>query len=137
MHHFLWGTGWRRFFFAIAVTILILVVFLTITIQLTSTPKFCNSCHNMKPYYESWKHSSHKDVTCTDCHFPPGIKSKIKGKLTALSMLVNYFTGVYKRNKPWAEISDESCMRSGCHETRKLEGRVDYKKILLLTTHLI
>jgi len=128
LHHFVWGKGWRRLLMAVILTIIILVVILTITVEVTSTPKFCNSCHNMKPYYESWKNSSHKDVTCTDCHFPPGLEHKIKGKFTALSMLVNYFTGVYKRNKPWAEISDESCMRSGCHETRTLSGRVTYKK---------
>lgn len=43
-------------------------------------------------------------------------------------MLVNYVTGIYKRSKPWAEISDKSCMRSGCHETRMLEGKVKFKK---------
>lgn len=128
LHRMVWGTGWRRFILAVVVTIVILLAVLTITLEVTSTPKFCNSCHNMKPYYDSWKDSSHKHVTCTDCHFPPGIKNKIKGKFTALSMLVNYFTGIYKRSKPWAEISDESCMRSGCHETRLLTGNVNYKK---------
>ncbi len=128
LHHFIWGKGWRRFVLAIVLTLLLLVAVLTVAVEVTSTPKFCNTCHNMKPYYASWKSSSHKHVTCTDCHFPPGLKNKLKGKFTALSMLVNYFTGVYKRNKPWAEISDESCMRSGCHETRTLSGKVNYKK---------
>lgn len=128
LHHLVWGKGWKRFVFAIVLTLVILVGLMTITLQVTSTPTFCNTCHNMKPYYDSWQKSTHSHVTCTDCHFPPGITSKIKGKFTALSMLVNYFTGVYKRNKPWAEISDESCMREGCHETRTLTGKVDYKK---------
>ncbi|MCP5103131.1 MAG: hypothetical protein GY950_07125 [bacterium] len=128
LHHMVWGKGWKKFIFAIVLTIVLLVAFMSITLEVTSTPKFCNSCHNMKPYYASWKESSHKHVTCTDCHFPPGLKSKLKGKFTALSMLVNYFTGVYKRQKPWAEISDESCMRSGCHVTRTLSGKVGFKK---------
>jgi nitrate/TMAO reductase-like tetraheme cytochrome c subunit len=131
MHRFVWGTGWRRFIFAVVITIVILVVLLGVALELTSTPRFCNTCHNMKPYYASWVKSSHKDVTCTDCHFPPGLGSKLRGKFTALSMLVNYFTGVYKRSKPWAEISDESCMRSGCHEFRTLAGRVPFKKNII------
>ena len=131
LHHRVWGKGWKRLFLAITVTFVILAAVLFITVELTSTPKFCNSCHNMKPYYQSWLKSSHKDVTCTDCHFPPGIKNKIKGKMTAVSMLVNYFTGVYRKNKPWAEISDLSCMRTGCHEKRKLTGKVNYKKNII------
>lgn len=128
LHHFVWGKGWKRLIIAILLTLVILLGLMTVTLEVTSTPKFCNTCHNMKPYYASWQQSSHSHVTCTDCHFPPGLQNKIKGKFTALSMLVNYFTGVYKRNKPWAEISDESCMRSGCHETRTLTGKVDFKK---------
>lgn len=128
LHRMVWGTGWKKLIVAIVVTVVISASILYITLEVTSQPRFCNSCHNMKPYYTSWKTSSHKDVTCTDCHFPPGIQSKLKGKFTALSMLVNYFTGVYKRSKPWAEISDESCMRDGCHETRLLTGEVGYKK---------
>ena len=39
----------------------------------TSRPEFCNSCHIMEPYYKSWQESSHKNVSCIECHFPPGI----------------------------------------------------------------
>ncbi len=131
LHHFVWGKGWKRFTLALVVTLAAMIGLLTISLEVTSTPRFCNICHNMKPYYASWKKSSHNHVTCTDCHFPPGLKSKIKGKFTALSMLVNYFTGVYKRKKPWAEISDESCMRSGCHVSRTLSGKVEFKKNII------
>lgn len=131
LHRLIWGKGWGKFLIAVAVTLVLLAVVMGTVLEVTSTPRFCSVCHNMKPYYTSWLESSHKDVTCTDCHFPPGIKSKIKGKFTALSMLVNYFTGIYKRNKPWAEISDESCMRSGCHVSRMLKGKVEFKKNII------
>jgi len=128
VHRLIWGSGWKWFFIAVVITVVILTALMFISMELTSQPKFCNVCHNMKPYYASWVNSSHKHVTCTDCHFPPGLKNKIRGKFTAFSMLVNYFTGIYKRNKPWAEIPDESCMRSGCHETRLLQGKVKFKE---------
>lgn len=105
-----------------------LIVILFSTLELTSKPDFCSTCHIMEPYVEGWKSSTHSEVTCTDCHFPPGFKSKLKGKFTAISMVVNYFTGVYKKSKPWAEITDESCLRSGCHEQRLLKGKVLFKE---------
>ena len=106
----------------------LLLVLLYGAAELTSRPNFCSSCHFMQPYVEDWKTSSHSDVTCTKCHFPPGFKSKIKGKFTAASMVVNYFTGVYKKSKPLAEIDDASCLRSGCHAEQQLNEDVVFKQ---------
>lgn len=131
LHRLIWGSGWKGFIIATILTIIILVGILAVSMEVTSRPGFCSNCHYMEPYYESWKNSSHSDVTCTDCHFPPGLRNSIKGKFTALSMLVNYFTGVYKKSKPRAEISDDSCMRSGCHETRTLTGKVTFKEEII------
>ncbi len=131
IHHTVWGKGKKKFFIAILVTLAIFFTLLVIGLEVTSKPWFCNKCHYMKPYYENWKTSSHSDVTCVDCHFPPGLGSKIEGKFTALSMLVNYFTGVYKKSKPRAEIEDASCLRGGCHEERKLHGETGFKQHIL------
>ncbi len=108
-----------------------LAALLLISTELTSRPQFCSTCHYMEPYVEGWKSSSHADVTCTDCHFPPGFKSKIRGKFTAISMVANYMTGIYKKSKPWAEISDSSCLRSGCHQERLLSGLVSFKEDII------
>lgn len=110
------------------VSIILLLMLLYGAVELTSKPNFCSSCHYMEPYVEAWETSTHSNVTCTDCHFPPGIKSKLKGKLTAASMVVNYFTGVYKKSKPWAEIDDASCLRSGCHVQQQLNKDVVFKE---------
>lgn len=109
-------------------SIILLLVLLWGGAELTSRPNFCSSCHFMQPYVEDWKTSSHSDVTCTKCHFPPGFKSKVKGKFTAASMVVNYFTGVYKKSKPLAEIEDASCLRSGCHSPQQLNEDVIFKQ---------
>jgi predicted CXXCH cytochrome family protein len=92
----------------------------------TSRPEFCSSCHNMVPYYESWKKSSHNEVSCVECHFPPGIGGKVRGKMLGMVQLLKYVTGSASP-RPAAEIPDASCLRSGCHETRLLSGRVDFK----------
>jgi len=94
----------------------------------TSRPEFCRSCHNMEPYYASWKHSSHSHVSCIKCHFPPGAGEKIRGKMLGLVQLVKYVTSS-EGPRPSAEVPDASCLRSGCHETRLLSGRVDFNGI--------
>ncbi|MHB8952017.1 MAG: NapC/NirT family cytochrome c [Pirellulaceae bacterium] len=94
----------------------------------TSRPQFCASCHIMEPYYTSWEHSSHSDVSCVKCHFPPGVGEKIRGKMLGLVQLAKYVTST-QGPRPFAEIPDASCLRSGCHDTRMLSGRVDFKGI--------
>lgn len=96
------------------------LVVLAGAMEVSSTPEFCGSCHVMKPYYESWKSSTHNRVACVDCHIPPGITAELRKKYEAVSMVVRYFTGTYGTN-PWAEIDDAACLR--CHERRLIEGR--------------
>ncbi len=91
----------------------------------TSRPEFCRSCHNMEPYYVSWQESSHSHVSCIKCHFPPGAGEKIRGKMLGLVQLAKYVTRS-EGPRPAAEIPDASCLRTGCHETRLLSGRVDF-----------
>lgn len=97
--------------------------------EVTSRPDFCVTCHYMEPFYTSWKESSHNDVTCVKCHFPPGIAGTIRGKVEGLVQVVNYMTSTYIRRKPWAEIDDASCLQSGCHDTRLLKGKVKFHNV--------
>jgi predicted CXXCH cytochrome family protein len=103
---------------------LVLVVFAA---QMSSTPTFCGSCHIMKPYYESWKHSKHSRIACVECHIAPGITSEIRKKYEALSMVAKYFTGTYSTN-PWVQVDDAACLR--CHERRLLEGKEVFHNVL-------
>ena len=91
----------------------------------TSRPEFCRSCHIMEPYFQSWAHSSHRDVTCIECHFAPGFGGKMRGKMLGLVQLAKYVTAS-AGPRPAAEIPDASCLRSGCHETRLLSGKVNF-----------
>jgi hypothetical protein len=110
-------------FFVLGILLLLLVGLGTLTMYSTS-PSFCRSCHIMEPYYQAWISSEHKDVACVDCHYPPGsTRSLIWHKFQALSQVVKYVTRTYS-SKPYAEVEDASCLRSGCHATRLLRGRV-------------
>lgn len=94
--------------------------------EYSTQPEFCASCHNMVPYVKSWETSSHgrANVSCIDCHFEPGVIETFEGKWKASTQLVKYVTST-EGSKPWAQVSDKSCMRSGCHSTRLLEGKVE------------
>ena len=125
MHHKKWSVHLGpRFFAVIMGTVAIGIVGMgTITVYSTS-PQFCKSCHIMKPYYLAWKDSPHKEVSCVKCHYPPGKASEILYlKFQALSQVAKYVTRTYS-SKPYAEVEDSSCLRSGCHSKRLLDGNL-------------
>jgi len=114
--------------------ITVILVFLGIIsgvslLKYSKKPEFCKSCHYMEPFYGAWKTSSHNGVPCIECHYAPGIKEEVRSKWEALSQVAKYVTGTYG-TKPWAEISDRSCLRSGCHDKRLLRGKVVFKNVL-------
>lgn len=99
------------------------------SVEFTSHSNFCASCHYMKPFYRSWQTSSHKDIECSTCHYAPGVRSKIRAKFEGLLQVGRYWSKLYLKSKPWAEIPDESCLREGCHDKRLLEGQVNFNKV--------
>jgi nitrate/TMAO reductase-like tetraheme cytochrome c subunit len=110
--------------------LVLLFVFLAASIEVTSSSKFCSVCHYMKPFYQSWKSSSHAKIECKVCHYPPGIRNTLRAKMDGLVMVGRYWTKLYLKSKPWAEIQDESCLQKGCHDRRLLEGRVSFKTVV-------
>jgi nitrate/TMAO reductase-like tetraheme cytochrome c subunit len=111
------------------VVLLAVVVFLGGGIafaEYSMQPDFCRSCHIMEPYYQAWHQSTHRDIPCGDCHFEPGWRHTLKGKFEASSQAVKYITNTYG-SKPHAEVRDSSCLRSGCHGERLLEGSVEWE----------
>lgn len=123
-------TYWQRVRFnalrvaaVLGASLLFLVLMTGGAAMYTSRPQFCISCHIMEPYYTSWEHSSHRDVSCIKCHFPPGAAEKVRGKTLGLVQLLKYVTATAGPRLA-AEISDASCLR--CHNTRLLSGRVDF-----------
>ncbi len=90
-------------------------------VEATGQPGFCHLCHIMGPYYDSWKQSTHAEVNCLECHLRPGLTGLVKGKINGLAQAVDCIVGRVG-TKPSATIADVSCLRSQCHDTRKLAG---------------
>jgi nitrate/TMAO reductase-like tetraheme cytochrome c subunit len=118
-----------RIMIPVSILAIILTTVSTVAfIEVSSQPWFCGSCHIMKPYYQSWTESSHRNVACIKCHIAPGVKAEAMQKFQAANMVVADFTGQTK-TRPWAEIQDASCLRSGCHTDRLIQGKVDFKGV--------
>ncbi len=81
-------------------------------------PDFCRSCHYMEPYYRHWQQSAHAATACIACHPFQPVKAAVSG--------LRYFTGTYE-TRPRAEVPDANCLQAGCHQTRLLEGKVQYQ----------
>jgi nitrate/TMAO reductase-like tetraheme cytochrome c subunit len=124
----LYALGGRRLIFLALAVVVVTIVFMVLSIKATSQPGFCKSCHVMVPYFKAWETSQHNFVNCTQCHVPPGIKGTLHHKFQALSMVVNYMTGLYKRSKPWAEVEDAACLN--CHDKRLLKSTENFKGVL-------
>lgn len=98
--------------------------------KVSSSPVLCSGCHIMTPYVEAWKTSKHNKVACVECHYPPGFRDSLWVKYQALAQVAKWATQTYS-SKPFAEIEDASCLRSGCHERRLLDGKVVFKRNII------
>jgi nitrate/TMAO reductase-like tetraheme cytochrome c subunit len=98
--------------------------------KVTATPQFCNSCHIMRPYVDAWQHSQHSKVECVACHYPPTLRETLRVKAAAATQLVKWATQTYS-SKPFADVQDGSCMRSGCHAKEDLDrrGPLTFKRV--------
>jgi len=109
------GRGWVAVIVVVSV-LAVLVVAAFVTAHFTSRSSFCDSCHEMGPYYASWQTSSHSEAECVDCHIPPGFTAWVKTKLFSFREVWVHITN--KVEAPLAvtrEIPDSSCYR--CHRT--------------------
>jgi nitrate/TMAO reductase-like tetraheme cytochrome c subunit len=120
----------RRILLLVLGGLVVIVVAVGATVKYKmNSATFCTSCHYMEPYVRHWENSGHKDVTCTKCH-----------DYSVSHLAVNsikYWAGSYE-SRPKANVQDASCLASGCHELRLLQGKAEFKKNISFdhTVHL-
>ncbi len=108
--------GKLKLFILIAGLIVFTGVGSVAAIQVTSTPQFCSSCHEMQPEYVTWAASAHDTVACTKCHIQPGTVNLLKHKINAMKQLYLHFTKTYVTPIELPEpIRNEVCLE--CHTT--------------------
>jgi nitrate/TMAO reductase-like tetraheme cytochrome c subunit len=115
----LWGRRrWRWAMIAAPPLMLILTV---VSIEVTSTSTFCNSCHIMKTFHETWESGTHKEVACVECHIAPGLSNLLAAKINGFGQMIDNTLGRTSTH-PRAVVSDEACMRSGCHDLTSVQA---------------
>ncbi len=103
----------------IGALILLMAIFTFAAVEVTGQPWFCNSCHVMNEYYDSWQASSHREIDCLKCHTEPGAINYARAKINGLAQTVDCLVGRVG-TKANGYVPDASCLRSGCHENQAL-----------------
>src|SRR3990170_6115710 len=108
------------------VLILASVVITEKVLEISENPAFCGkNCHIMRPYYDSWRSSSHNDVKCVECHYEPGLIGHVKGKINGLIQFYSYETTVEEYSgQLYAKVMDNNCLL--CHEKRIFSSDINY-----------
>ncbi|MCL4305280.1 cytochrome c nitrite reductase small subunit [bacterium] len=86
---------------------------------LQDDPKACMNCHVMKDAFDGWRTSSHRNVTCNDCHTPHDIVGKYLTKVEHGARHSYVFTfedpQIFRLKKSGEEIVTNNCVQ--CHQT--------------------
>lgn len=115
----LMNTKTKRWVIIAASIIVILFLFSAVGFYVSGKPTFCNSCHIMKPFYNSWKKSVHpKEAACLNCHADPGFIGEVKAHIGGLRYV---YVVLFKNPNPKyirATVPNNRCLE--CHSVSKL-----------------
>ncbi|MEX2218762.1 MAG: NapC/NirT family cytochrome c [Phycisphaerales bacterium] len=124
--------SWSRRKRIIVAGLIVLPILGAASAELTSQSWFCDSCHIMGPYYDSWRQGTHKDVACVKCHIAPGMDNFVAAKLNGLGQVVDDLLH-RTSTKPSASVDELACTRAGCHavetirKTEKTDGPYTFR----------
>lgn len=98
-------------------------------LEITENPAFCGkNCHIMRPYYDSWRTSSHNTVICVQCHYEPGLIGHVKGKINGLMQFYRYETSSEEYSgQLFAKVMDNNCLT--CHEKQIFSSGVNFNGV--------
>ncbi|HET9961331.1 MAG TPA: NapC/NirT family cytochrome c [Nitrospiraceae bacterium] len=86
-----------------------------VAVPLTNHPNFCASCHTIKPSYDTWVTSSHKEVECVTCHVRPGIGGWLHDKAWngTKDLAITWFGTPTDPHNLEAKVDSDVCL--SCH----------------------
>lgn len=98
---------------------------------MTDDPKACINCHVMTPQYQTWKHSSHREVAhCNDCHVPQDSEFK-KYAFKAMDGLYHSYVfttrgepQVIKAREASVNVIQSNCIR--CHQDQVTDAKTEF-----------
>lgn len=96
-----------------------LLLLLAAALAMPLRPALCGSCHEIRPYYESWRKSVHGRVRigCELCHVEPGLIPAIRFRMNFFPGIFSAVTGVRIRTFGVAKAETKMCRR--CHSLNR------------------
>jgi len=86
---------------------------------LQDDPAACMNCHVMKDAYDGWKVSSHRNITCNECHTPHDMVGKYATKVEHGARHSYVFTfgdpQLMRLKESGEDIVTDNCVQ--CHQT--------------------
>lgn len=100
--------------------LVVLVLIAAVPLYFTASPERCAICHEMQPYYDSWKTSSHRAAaqSCLDCHVRPGVIGFVAFQLEVVGEIAASFQGAEVTTTAVTAPS-EACQRDACHSLNR------------------
>ncbi len=100
----------------IGVVLLVVILGGAAAIPLTNQPTFCASCHTIRPAYDSWRQSTHQQVTCVDCHVRPGLSGFLHDKVLAglEDVAITLMGTPTEPHNLQSQVASSVCL--GCHQ---------------------
>ncbi|MCL6472693.1 MAG: NapC/NirT family cytochrome c [Firmicutes bacterium] len=99
-----------------------LLAFYAIPYIYTSNAQSCTSCHSMKPYYDSWKKSSHATAAnnCFHCHVKQGTLNLFIYRISFYREIYASMVGADLKPIGASLPGVASCQRKGCHSLNRV-----------------
>jgi hypothetical protein len=82
----------NRVLLVIGIVVAVLLLLDGIVI-VTDDPKFCATCHEMRPHYAAWLQGPHKKLVCADCHLDPNLPGRVIHRFPSAQQLVTHLLG--------------------------------------------
>jgi hypothetical protein len=105
----------------LSVVLGLVVAGFAIPVAFTISPGQCASCHEMKPYYDSWQNSSHRGAApnCLYCHVKPGVLNLVGYEFAFYGEIAGHFSGAVVATTAANAPAVQSCQRAGCHSLNR------------------
>ncbi len=104
---------------------LVFLFIITITIPATSNPTFCGQvCHSMRREYQTWKRSSHANITCTACHVETGLLPLAYEK--SVEGTLGFIDEFFPKHRPInieSQLGFEKMTKNPCERCHNMKNR--------------
>ena len=112
---------YRSTWFTWLVVLVIAVAFvaiLVLPVAARDSVDYCTSCKAMQPAEKTWAQGAHKDVSCTQCHIPPGVVAASRWRYNEARNVWADYLGMTGTSDKGHLPSNANCLK--CHPLSKI-----------------